>query len=276
MYRLKTALLTLGLLTAASSVGAGESQGDPAELAKREYEQVVALTPNIDNGRRVYLTCTVCHRPEGWGTPDGAYPQIAGQWREVIIKQLADIRARHRDNPLMYPFSLTRILGGPQNMADVAAYVASLPMTANNGVGPGVDLALGASLYAEHCADCHGERGQGKPSKLIPAIAAQHFPYLMGQFDAIRDGRRKNANPDMVKQIAEFTPRDQAAVLDYTSRLRPAPEKLAAENWLNPDFPSYVRETLGMPPLPPPPPVVPPMPVPPPFPSAPAPSPVTQ
>jgi cytochrome c553 len=270
MYRFATAFITLGLLIATPNIGAEEPHGDPAELAKREYEQVMALTPDIDNGRRVYLTCAVCHRPEGWGTPDGSYPQIAGQWREVIIKQLADIRARHRDNPLMYPFSLTRILGGPQNLADVAAYVAALPMTANNGVGPGVDLELGARLYAEHCADCHGERGEGKPAKPTPAIAAQHFPYLMGQFEAIRNGRRKNANPEMIEQIAEFTPRDQAAVLDYTSRLRPAPEKLAAENWLNPDFPNYVRETMGMPPLPPPPPVVPLMPGVPPFPIAPA------
>ncbi|MBK1655652.1 c-type cytochrome [Allochromatium vinosum] len=269
MYRLATVFITLGLLSAVQSVGADAPQDDPAELAKREYEQVMTLTPDIDNGRRVYLTCAVCHGPEGWGTPDSAYPQIAGQWREVTIKQLADIRARHRDNPLMYPFSLTRILGGPQNLADVAAYVAALPMTTGNGVGPGVDLELGARLYAEHCADCHGERGEGKPAKPTPAIAAQHFPYLMGQFDAIRSGRRKNANPEMIEQIAGFSPRDQAAVLDYTSRLRPAPEKLAAENWLNPDFPNYVRETMGVPPLPPPP-VAPPMPAP--FPIAPMPS----
>ncbi|MGQ9660596.1 MAG: c-type cytochrome [Thermochromatium sp.] len=230
MYRLTTVFIALGLLSAVQSAGADDPQDDPAELAKREYEQVMTLTPDIENGRWIYLICSVCHGQEGWGTPDGVYPQIAGQWREVILKQLADIRARHRDNPLMYPFSLTRILGGPQNMADVAAYVAGLPMTASNGVGPGTDLEWGAQLYAKHCADCHGERGEGNPSKPTPAIAAQHFGYLMGQFDAIRDGRRKNANPEMIEQIAGFSLRDQVAVLDYTSRLRPAPEKLAAED----------------------------------------------
>ena len=63
-----------------------------AETAHAEYDEVMALTPDVDNGRRVYLTCAVCHRPEGWGSPDGTYPQIAGQLRSVIIKQLADVR----------------------------------------------------------------------------------------------------------------------------------------------------------------------------------------
>jgi cytochrome c553 len=223
----------------------------PAEIARLEYDQVMALTPDLENGRRVYLTCAVCHRPEGWGAPDGTYPQIAGQLRTVIIKQLADIRARNRDNPLMYPFSVPRILGGPQSVADVAAYVAQLPMTPQNGVGPGVDLALGQEVYAEHCAKCHGDNGAGNEAEHIPAIAGQHYLYLMRQFDAIRTGRRKNSDPKMVKQIDGFTPRHQAAVLDYTSRLRPPESKLAEAGWTNPDFPSYVRDPMGVPPIPP-------------------------
>ncbi|NCC39317.1 MAG: c-type cytochrome, partial [Gammaproteobacteria bacterium] len=227
---------------------------DPATIAKKEYDLVMTLTPDIDNGRQVYLTCAVCHRPEGWGTPDGAYPQIAGQLRTVIIKQLADIRARNRDNPLMYPFSVPRILGGPQNLADVAAYVSALPMNPQSSVGPGIDLELGQAVYAQHCAECHGATGQGNEEDHIPAIAGQHFPYLMRQFDAIRTGQRKNSDPKMVKQLDGFTLRDQAAVLDYTSRLRPPPEKLAEIGWTNPDFPAYVREPMGAPPPPPPPP----------------------
>jgi cytochrome c553 len=235
----------------------------------------MALSPDIDNGRRVYLTCAVCHRPEGWGSTDGVYPQIAGQLRTVIIKQLADIRARNRDNPLMYPFSVPRILGGPQNIADVAAYVASLPMTPHNGVGPGTDLALGEQVYAEQCARCHGANGEGNEPEHIPAIAGQHYLYLMRQFEAIRSGRRHNSDPKMVKQIDGFTAQHQAAVLDYTSRLRPPASKLASSGWTNPDFPAYVRDPVlegpfapvapppFEPPPPPPPPPAPPVPPPP-------------
>ncbi len=218
---------------------------DAAAVAKAEYDHVMSLTPNLENGRKVYITCAVCHLPEGWGSQDGTYPQIAGQLRTVIVKQLADIRARNRNNPLMYPFSVPRILGGPQNVADVAAYIAQLPMTPNNGKGPGVDLDLGAQLYQKHCVECHGEEGTGNEAEHLPQIAGQHYAYLMRQFEAIRTGRRKNSDPKMVKQIQRFTLRDETAVLDYLSRLRPPEGKLAAPGWINPDFPSFVRSPRG-------------------------------
>lgn len=218
----------------------------PASVAQQEYDEVMQLTPDVDNGRRVYLTCAVCHLPEGWGSPDGSYPQIAGQLRPVIIKQLADFRAGHRDNPLMYPFSVPGVLGGPQEIADVAAYIAQLPMTPHNGVGPGTDLEHGAEVYTEHCADCHGANGEGHEGKHIPAVAGQHFRYLQRQFHDIRTGDRKNADSEMIKQVQDFTPEQEAAVLDYTARLRPPAEKVAVDGWTNPDFPHFMRDALGL------------------------------
>jgi len=232
----------------------------PAEIAEAEYEEVMALTPDLDNGRRAYITCAVCHRPEGWGTVDGTYPQVAGQLRTVIIKQLADVRARNRDNPLMYPFAVPRVLGGSQNIADIAAYLSQLPMNPQNGVGPGNDLEFGAQIYHEKCVKCHGDKGMGDEQEHLPAIAGQHFNYLVRQFQAIRDGRRKNSDPKMVEQIKGFNSREELAVLDYTSRLRPPANKLAQPGWRNPDFRGYIYSeppsaaATAMPTPPPPPP----------------------
>lgn len=212
------------------------------EAAKREYDLALSLTPNVENGRQVYLTCAVCHRPEGWGTLDGTYPQIAGQLPTVIIKQLADFRARNRDNPIMYPFAVPRILGGAQEIADVAAYISQLPMAPHNGQGSGQDLAWGETLYAEKCTECHGKHGEGNAKEHIPAIWGQHYLYLMRQFEWIRIGKRRNADPKMQKQIQHFSNRDMHAVLDYVSRLHPPPHKRANNpQWQNPDFPHYVR-----------------------------------
>jgi len=214
---------------------------EDTEQAAIEIAQALSLTPNRENGRAIYNICSVCHLPEGWGTLNGAYPQIAGQLRGVIIKQLADIRARNRDNPIMFPFAMPGTLGGIQGIADVADYVASLPMTPNNAKGPGVDLEHGRHLYQENCVDCHGAYGEGNAEDHIPLLYGQHYPYLMRQFEWIQSGRRRNADSRMVKQIQRFTPRDIAAIMDYVSRLSPPPEKLAEPGWINPDFPRFVR-----------------------------------
>ena len=253
VLRRRLAALAAVVLPCAVMASAAD-QPDPVSVAQAEYDAVMALTPDIDNGRRAYLTCAVCHLPEGWGSTDGNYPQIAGQLRTVIIKQLADFRAGNRDNPLMYPFSVPGVLGGPQEIADVAAYVSQLPKTRHNGLGPGADLDLGERLYEENCVDCHGAAGEGDVEKHIPAIAGQHYEYLMRQFENIRTGKRRNSDPEMVEQIQGFSPAQQAAVLDYTARLRPPEDKLAPDGWLNPDFPAYVRDAAGIratPPAPP-------------------------
>lgn len=208
--------------------------------AVRQVEEAIHLTPDIDNGQKVYRLCAVCHLPEGWGTEDGYYPQIAGQHAKVIIKQLADILARNRDTPTMFPFTLLQNLR-PQEFADVAAYLARQPMTPNNGLGPGTDLEHGKTLYEKNCVDCHGREGEGIEKEFMPLIQGQHYNYLIRQFEWIRDGKRRNADDEMVKQIQGFTDRDIAAVMDYTSRLKPPAERLAAPGWRNPDFPNFVR-----------------------------------
>jgi len=210
--------------------------------AQQEYDDAIQLKPDLENGKKVYKICAVCHEPEGWGLENGHYPQIAGQLNTVIIKQLADIRARNRDNPTMLPFTSVSLLGGVQEIADVAAYVSRLPMTTANGKGPGTDLELGKRLYEENCTECHGDYGEGNREDHIPAIYAQHYQYLVRQFEWIRTGRRRNADSKMVKQIRGFHHRDVLAVMDYVSRLQPPADKIAESGWRNPDFPNYSRK----------------------------------
>jgi cytochrome c553 len=236
--RIRNALTTLFAL--ASVWCNGKAVADNPALAAAELEKAIHLEPHLENGRKVYRLCVVCHQPEGWGRPDGDYPQIAGQHSSVIIKQLADIRARNRDNPTMFPFTLLDHLT-VQQIADVSAYVARFPMNPNNGVGAGDDLERGEQLYAEYCAECHGGRGEGLAKDHMPLIQGQHYRYLVRQFEWIRDGKRRNADQEMVKQIQSLTPRDVSAIMDYTSRLRPPAERVGAPDYRNPDFPHFWR-----------------------------------
>jgi cytochrome c553 len=237
---MKIRLVLTTLLALAVSWFSGQVVADDPARAAAELEKAIHLKPDLENGRKVYLLCAVCHLPEGWGTQDGKYPQIAGQHYSVSIKQLADIRARNRDNPTMFPFTLLDHLT-VQEIADVSAYVASFPMDPDNGVGPGDNLERGKEIYAEYCADCHGERGEGVAKDHVPLIQGQEYQYLVRQFEWIRDGKRRNADKEMVKQIQSFTPSDISAVMDYTSRLRPPPERVASPEHRNPDFPKFVR-----------------------------------
>ncbi len=233
--------LVIGLLLTAPAMAMS-----PAEMAAEEYEKALSLQPDLENGRELYQKCAICHDPEGWGRESGIYPQIAGQLANVVIKQLADIRAGNRGNPVMYPFASGQVLKTAQDIADVSAYVSQLPMSRHNGKGSPNRASRGKPIYKEYCTDCHGEQGEGDNEEHIPLIQGQHYQYLVRQFNWIRLGRRSNADDEMVEQIQNFHAGEMYDVLSYVSLLTPPEEKLADDNWVNPDFPEYVRDSRGM------------------------------
>ncbi|TFG94564.1 MAG: c-type cytochrome, partial [Myxococcales bacterium] len=182
-----------------------------------EKVEALDLTGDAARGEEAYEVCGACHLPNGAGRPDGTFPQLAGQHSTVLIKQIADIRAGRRDNPIMYPFAIT--LTDPQELADVTAYLQTLPIPTGNGQGPGTDLATGERLYKRDCVQCHGEQGEGNQEKFYPVLAGQHYEYMLRQIRDITSLRRRNANPDMVKVVKQYTDEELQAVVDYMSRL---------------------------------------------------------
>jgi cytochrome c553 len=219
------AVLASAVLAAAGAFAqppAPKAEGIEAEgyqWNKMEGEKVEALELRGDatRGEEAYEVCSACHLPSGAGRPDGTFPQLAGQHATVLIKQMADIRAGRRDNPIMYPFAITLV--DPQELADVAAYLQTLPIPTGNGQGPGTDLATGERLYKRDCVQCHGDQGQGNEEKFYPVLAGQHYEYMLRQIRDIAALRRRNANPDMVKVVKGYQDPELQAVVDYMSRL---------------------------------------------------------
>jgi cytochrome c553 len=220
------ALLALALLAAPTLAGPSSQQPKEKGIESEGYEwnemvgekvEALRLEGNLENGEDAFEVCSACHLPNGAGRPDGTFPQLAGQHKTVLVKQIADIREGRRDNPIMYPFAAT--LTDQQELADVTAYIQTLPIPKDNGKGPGTDLERGEMLYKRDCTQCHGDYGQGNSEKFYPVLAGQHYKYLLRQINDIAEKRRRNANPDMVKVVEQYDPEQRSAVVDYMSRL---------------------------------------------------------
>lgn len=234
----RASLLVIGLVIANTSFAA-----KAVEWNAEGGEKSVAMTlkPDRENGIEIYEVCSACHLLEGWGRKDGTFPQLAGQHREVLIKQMADIRAGNRDNPTMYPFALPESIGDEQALADVTAYIETLPMNPDNGKGEWPkgtpEFAQGEKLYKDNCVKCHGDHGEGIADKFYPRIEGQHYKYMLRQFEWIRDGKRRNANPEMVEQIKRFSDKDMQMVINWVSRVPVDPKDLAPSvDYQNPDY----------------------------------------
>ena len=204
----------------------GSEDGDPARAPSRaevERAEALAMPGDPERGRAIYEVCAACHLAGGEGRSDGTFPVLASQHARVTVKQLADIRQGERENPIMHSFAATLV--DPQEIADVAAYIETLPQPAANGRGPGTDLARGEELYRRDCVACHGEHGEGDGAALRPALAGQHYRYLLRQVRDVAAHRRENAECSMSRVVDTYSDAELAAVVDYASRLRrPAPE----------------------------------------------------
>ena len=218
-----TQLISL-LVAACSAVVALAADPEQWNAPYAEKTEALRAQGDASRGEAAFVICQGCHRVGALGRSDGSYPRLAGQHATVLIKQLTDVRSGRRSNLKMLPFADHQSLS-VQDIADIAAYLTALPVPADQGQGDGKALALGERLYVMDCASCHGPRGEGDPHRFYPRVAGQHYRYLLRENVLIRDGKRKNTNPDMVKAIRNYGEAEIEAVADYMSRLPGPPAR---------------------------------------------------
>lgn len=195
----------------------------PGNTPRTEKDEALKLKGNWRTGQKYYTAyCEACHLPSGAGNRDGSIPQLAGQHRTVLIKQLADIRSGVRYNPTMYPFA--RKLPSAQAVADVAAYVGTLCFPLDSGKYEGADAARqlveGKQLYDNKCARCHQANGAGNKDALYPVLAGQHNKYLLRQMTEVRDGKRVDVPVEMFEAIKSYDDAQLVAVAAYQASLK--------------------------------------------------------
>lgn len=219
LYKL-ISILTVFILTTMNQLKAQTNE---------ELSTILSYTPDIKEGEQLFDICSKCHGVEGWGSYDGDFPQLAGQHKAVIIKQLLDIRSGKRENPIMRPVIMTLSSYSEHAIANVAAYIETLKMDPEPAVGETDDQALEIAgiNYKNRCASCHGANGEGKAEKFYPLLQGQNYEYLLRQLKHIQSGQRKNSNRQMQKVISQMSTSELEHLADYISRLEPPEYKVA-------------------------------------------------
>jgi cytochrome c553 len=161
----------------------------------------------------------VCHQPNAWGSPDGDIPNLAGQQKRYLEKQLAVFRSGARVDTAMQVVAAHPTFINQNNIVALAKYLADLDANPNPVSGSGEHLRVGQELYAHICAACHGIDGRGEPGNRVPRIAGQHYPYLRRQIEAAAGLHKDLAPPEMTSALRGMRPQEKDALADYISRL---------------------------------------------------------
>ena len=190
-----------------------------AETAKSELSAVLRAKPDTVHGAQLFGQCIACHGADGGGETIGTTPRIAGQHYRVLVKQLVDFRYGKRWDFQMEGMADRHHLVGPQDIADVAAYVRSLVQPGKRGIGSGEFAEVGGRIYADLCQSCHGSGAEGNVDRGAPRLAGQHYAYLMRQmYDAV-EGRRPALPRLHSQRIAPLDFEQVRAVSDYLARI---------------------------------------------------------
>ena len=210
-------------LAASSALLLAACQGQQQSAATSDFHG------DVSHGRAVVeRTCGACHGADGNSTSP-AIPKLAGQFPQYIVKQLKAFAAapgapNARVSATMAPIAAKL---SDTDMADVAAYYASLPRS-KGAPREAARLALGEKTYTHGdpshdlpaCISCHRPSGQGiEPD--FPVIGAQSPDYIDAQL-ATWEANRGHRGKLMSLIVPHLQADERQAVADYIAQLEPA------------------------------------------------------
>jgi cytochrome c553 len=196
-----------------------------AERGQELLNRTLALSASPNRGGQVYAkVCAGCHGDKAWGDGDSSIPALAGQRERYLLLQLIDFAEVSREAAEMHRVDARLGPSPEQQWRDIAAYLSGLAMNPRPQQGDGKSLDVGSGIYRDNCASCHGEEGNGDDTVFSPALAGQHYSYLLRQIRGMATGHRfSNVDFDLALMLDNMSAADMAAVADYISRLSTMP-----------------------------------------------------
>ena len=158
----------------------------------------------------------MCHGARGMSESNA--PNLAGQYSEVVVKQLNDYKSGHRKSSIME--GLAKAMSA-RDVDDLGAYYASLPKarTAPTTYGEALPalVRVGDPLRnIAPCISCHG----GVDQKLgAPWIEGMPKDYLVAQLAAFKSGERRNdSEAQMRNMVRAMTAKEIDEVAAFYAR----------------------------------------------------------
>jgi cytochrome c553 len=214
--------LWYAICTAAGLVRAVPDEGIPVAAAYKTTDVIVtprmlhgASGMSIGLGATLALRCTMCHGARGLSEADS--PNLAGQYAQVIYKELQDYKSGARTNAVMSP-RVTNL--SDQDMRDLAAYYAYLPRLPpyhppTAGPVPRI-VASGAPMRnIAPCAACHGTLAYKVGSAWLEG---QSPVYLQRQLAEFAESKRHNDISEQMRNVARnMTPAEMEEAAQWYS-----------------------------------------------------------
>jgi cytochrome c553 len=176
----------------------------------------------VGRGATLALNCTMCHGAQGMSVSNA--PNLAGQYPEVIFKQLHDYRSGKRTSSIMQ--ALARNLSD-RDIQDLGSYYAYLPKartapTTYDEALPALVRVGDPLRNVAPCVSCHG----GVDQKLgAPWIEGMPKDYLVAQMVAFQNGSRRNdSEAQMRNMVRAMTSKEIDEVASFYARKASAGE----------------------------------------------------
>ena len=210
----------------AAGVPASWNPGAAAKAAPTHTDVVLARAmarpgpaDAVGRGATLALNCTMCHGAQGISVSDS--PNLAGQYPEVVIKQLRDYRSGKRESAIMAALAAGL---SDRDIDDLAAYYAYLPKARTSPTT--YDQTLPALVRVGDplrniapCISCHGSVDQKIGT---PWLEGMPRDYLVAQLRSFASGARRNDSHAQMRNMARpMTDREIDDVATFYARKMP-------------------------------------------------------
>ena len=166
----------------------------------------------------------MCHGAQGMSVANA--PNLAGQYPEVVIKQLQDYKRGDRASAIMQALARKPVATG--DIADIAAYYDSLPKARtaparyDETSAPALVRVGDPLRNIAPCIACHG----GIDHKFgTPWLEGMPKEYLLVQLKDFASGARRNDSHAQMRNMARLMPTAEIEqVAEFYARREPAAE----------------------------------------------------